>query len=71
MALESIITVCLAIGTAADETSDTGSEAGDVDNTVDKDGIPRTTTISSKLNIVTTKVTLAAIMCMYSVLFTY
>ena len=48
-------------GPAADEVSDTGSDVGDADNTADKDGLPRTTAVSSKLNIVTNKVTLALI----------
>jgi len=52
---------------AADETSETGSEVGDADNAADKDGLSRTATISSKLHIVTTKVTLV-VLIVFSIL---
>jgi len=63
MVMKYIITDCCIVtdGTAADEASDNGSDAGDADSTADKDGPPRTTAISSKLHIVTNKVTLAVI----------
>ena len=45
----------------ADEASDAGSEAGvdaDYNTAADKDGLPHTTTISSNLRILTSKVQL-------------
>ena len=44
---------------AADEASDTGSDAGDTDSTAD--GLARANAISSKFHIVTNKVWLAVI----------
>jgi len=48
-------------GTAAEEASDNGSDAGDADMTADK-----ATAFASKLRIVTTKVRLVVVIILYS-----
>jgi len=55
--------------TAADDASENGSDAGDADNSADKDGLSRANSISSKLHIITNKVALAVMISLTVIFF--